>query len=211
MLSRIVPVLSILWALALLGWVTPSYGAEQGQRAQEDYIGDTQCRICHAEIYLTYRKTGHPYKLRKIEGGPPTYPDGTSCGVPSPPADMTWDDISYVIGGFAWQAIFMDKEGYILTGKKDRQYSLANPRLGTKANWNGYRVEEAPRVPYTCGACHATGWVTTGADGLHQDGLPGIYGTWVAPGVTCEACHGPGGGHVKNPTQVKLTIEERCG
>ncbi len=124
---------------------------------------------------------------------------------------MSWDDISYVIGGFAWKAIFMDKQGYVLTGKKNRQYNLANPRLGTEANWSGYRDEQAPRVPYTCGACHTTGWVATGADGLHQDGLPGIYGTWAAPGVTCEACHGPGSGHVKNPTGVRPTVEERCG
>ena len=101
-LNTLAPVHSILWTFALLGLVTPSYGVEQSQRAQEEYVGDDQCKTCHAKIYLTYRKTGHPYKLQKIEGGPPSYPNGTSSGVPSPPAEMSWDDISYVIGGFAW-------------------------------------------------------------------------------------------------------------
>ncbi len=211
LLNKIVPAHGILLALVLVDLVAPGYGAEQGQRAREEYVGDAQCKICHGKIYLTYRKTGHPYKLQKIDGGPPFYPEGTSSGVPSPPADMSWDDISYVIGGFAWKAVFMDNEGYVLTGKKNRQYILANSRLETEANWDGYRAEEAPRVPYTCGTCHTTGWVATGADGLHQDGLPGIYGTWAAPGVRCEACHGPGSGHVKNPAQVRPTIEERCG
>ena len=52
--------------------------------------------------------------------------------------------------------------------------------------------------PYDCGACHTTGWVadtdadTDGTLADNQDGLPGIHGTWAAPGIHCEACHGPG-------------------
>lgn len=201
----------MIWAHLLMGLGPVGNAVAQDQRAQEEYVGDAYCKTCHAKTYLSYRKTGHPYKLQKINGGPPVYPPGTSPGVPAPPADKAWDDITYIIGGFGWQALFLDREGYILTGKTDRQYVLANPSLGTEAGWNGYRPDDAPRVPYTCGACHTTGWVATGPNGLHQEGLPGIHGTWAAPGVTCEGCHGPGGGHVSNPTQIKLTVEERCG
>ena len=73
-------------------------------------------------------------------------------------------------------------ESFAYEGDKDRQYNLANPHLEAKADWSGYDAAKAPRKPYTCGSCHTTGWVATGADGPHQDGFPGIHGTWVATG-----------------------------
>ncbi len=176
----------------------------------QDYVGSSKCQTCHSTIYDNVFKTGHPHKLKKVEGGPPTYPENTSPGVPNPPPDKTWDDISYVIGGYGWKARFMDKEGYILTGENNRQYNLANSNLGLDAGWSGYDAAKAPRKPYTCGACHTTGWVATGETGPHQDDLPGIYGTWSEPGVTCEACHGPGSEHVADPSGVKPSKEERC-
>ncbi len=179
--------------------------------AQLEFVGDKECERCHKGIYKDYIKSGHPYKLQKIDGAPPTYPKGTSPGVPTPPEGMSWGDISYVIGGYAWKARFMDQEGYILTGDNNRQYNLANPYLGTESNWSGYDAKKTPRKPYTCGACHTTDWTPTGKQGPHQDGLPGIYGTWAQPGITCEGCHGPGSAHVSTPENVKLSIEERCG
>ena len=41
----------------------------------------------------------------------------------SKPAGMDWGDISYIIGGYGWKARFMDLEGYILTGPKERQWN----------------------------------------------------------------------------------------
>ncbi len=176
-----------------------------------NYAGSEACKTCHSDKYDSYMKSGHPYKLTKIEGAPPVFPAGTSPGVPNPPADKTWNDISYLIGGFGWKARFMDNEGYILTGDANRQYNLPNADLGTEAGWVGYDADKAPRKPYTCGSCHTTGWVASDSTGPHQDDLPGIYGTWVEPGVRCEACHGEAGDHVANPTSVKPTKEENCG
>ncbi len=190
-----------LFLLILLFW---------GSLMAQDYVGSQTCKTCHSAIYDTFIKTGHPHKITKIDGAPPVFPEGTSPGVPNPPADMTWDSISYVIGGFGWKARFMDKEGYILTGDSIRQYNLANPDLGLEAGWTGYDASEAPRKPYTCGSCHTTGWVATGEAGPHQDSLPGIYGTWAEPGVTCEGCHGPSSDHASNPTSVKPSKEENC-
>ncbi len=179
--------------------------------AQLDYVGDQACKRCHSGIFKDYAKSGHPYKLQKIEGAAPSFPSGTSPGVPAPPEGMSWSDVSYIIGGYAWKARFMDKEGYILTGDDNRQYNLANSHLQTTPHWTGYDGDKSPRKPYTCGSCHTTGWVPTGEKGPHQDGLPGIYGTWAQPGVTCEGCHGPGSAHEASPEKVKLSIEERCG
>ncbi len=200
-MKRLVQVFLILGILFAFG----------GVLLAQTYVGTETCKTCHTDIYNDFMKSGHPFKIQKVNGAPPQYPAGTSPGVPNPPADMTWDSITYVIGGYGWKARFMDKEGYILTGDSIRQYNLANPDLGLAAGWTGYDASEAPRKPYTCGACHTTGWVATGADGPHQDNLPGIYGTWAEPGVRCEACHGPGSEHVSNPTGVALTKTERCG
>jgi predicted CXXCH cytochrome family protein len=123
---------------------------------------------------------------------------------------MDWGDISYIIGGYGWKARFMDREGYILTGKQNRQFNLANKNLGLVAGWSGYDPKKAPRKPYTCGSCHTTGWTKTGPDGPHQDGLKGIYGTWQEPGVTCEACHGPAAAHTANPAKAKLNTKPNC-
>ena len=182
------------------------------QAYAQNYVGSGVCKTCHQSIWDDYMKSGHPWKIQKVEGAPPTYPEGTSPGVPNPPADKTWNDITYVIGGYGWKARFMDTEGYILTGDSIRQYNLANEDLGTEAGWVGYDAAEAPRKPYTCGGCHTTGWVATGENGPHQDNLPGIYGTWTEPGVRCEACHGPASEHVSAPldSTKRPSTEERC-
>ncbi len=176
----------------------------------QDYVGSTTCKTCHSSIYDEVFQSGHPHKLKKIEGAPPTYPAGTSEGVPNPPTGFSWNDITYVIGGYGWKARFMDSEGYILTGDTERQWNLTNTELGLEAHWTGYDADKAPRKPYTCGSCHTTGWVATGENGPHQDDLPGIYGTWSEPGVTCEACHGPGSDHASAPSKSNISKQENC-
>ncbi len=177
----------------------------------DGYVGVGACRDCHSDIVKRYSKTGHPYKIQKVDSGPPSYPANTSPGVPEPPADKSWKDISHVIGGYAWKARFMDKQGYILTGDKNRQYNLPNADLKTEAGWSGYSASAGVRKPYTCGSCHTTGWKASGKDGPHQDGLPGIHGTWFEPGVTCEGCHGPGLAHSNDPEKIAQPFEENCG
>lgn len=180
-----------------------------GQSVADNYAGSEACQHCHTAIYSQYLQTGHPYKLQAIDQAPPTFPNGTSPGVPAPPAGYRWEDISYIIGGFGWKARFLDHQGYVLTGEA-RQYNLANDELETEAHWVAYDADQAPRKPYDCGECHSTGWQDSGVTGPHQDGLPGIRGTWSEPGVTCEACHGPSAAHVAAPTEVKPQTEENC-
>lgn len=176
--------------------------------AQATYLGSTVCKACHSTSYNDVMKSGHPYKLTKVTGGTaPTYPFSE---VPNPPEGYTWADLTYVIGGYGWKARFLDQNGYIVTGDAV-QYNLA-----TKG-WSGYHASEAPGTkPYDCGACHTTGWQTLEENGgVHQDGLEGISGTWAEPGVTCEACHGPGSAHVAGGGDktkiVKDTSSELCG
>ncbi len=195
-------IVSILAALATL--------SDTLATSEREYAGSETCAGCHAEISESYSRSGHPLKIQKVDGAPPVFPQGTSSGVFAPPAGTDWEEISYVIGGYGWKARFMDRDGYILTGEENRQFNLANDQLGTAGGWTGYDPKTAPRKPYTCGDCHTTGWRATGPDGPHQDGLPGIHGVWQEPGVTCEACHGPGASHVANPAQISLSTEANC-
>ena len=177
-----------------------------GSEFQAAYAGSENCKTCHSAIYNTFVQSGHPYKLNKVNDGvPPTYP---FTSVPNPPDGWTWDMISYVIGGANWKARFVDLEGYIVTGDAV-QYNLETE------GWVGYHAdEEIGTKPYNCGKCHTTGWLPTADRAVHQDGIPGMAGAFAATGVQCEACHGPGGRHVKTVSASDITKDrssEQCG
>jgi hypothetical protein len=148
--------------------------------ADMEYAGSEACGKCHMDKYNDWKTSGHPYKLR---------PASVAKYAPLPvPKGYTWDDITYVIGGFRWKSRYIDKKGYIITtdkqgNKMPTQWNKATGR------WVDYHAGE--KHPYDCGRCHTTGYNKEG----HQDGLEGIVGTWAMPGIHCEECHGPGGSH----------------
>ncbi|MBL6979943.1 MAG: hypothetical protein ISR58_02020 [Anaerolineales bacterium] len=184
-----------------------------------EYVKSATCSGCHEEIYSVFMMSGHPFKLNKVvDGQPPEYP---FTEVTELPEGYTWDDISYVIGGYNWKARFIDKEGYIITGLPGTrgdgnteyvsQYNFANPVVGNEAGWVGYHPGE--ERPYSCGTCHTTGYSAWPPD-AHQDDMPGMVGTWSEGGIQCEACHGPGSLHAADPHGVSMEIERSsalCG
>lgn len=186
-----------------------------------EYIGSAKCGNCHSQTYETFMQSGHPWKLNPVvDGKPPEYP---FTEVPNPPEGWTWNDISYIIGGYNWKARFIDKNGYIITDSPENvasggtvsntaylnQYNFANDALNTDPNWVTYN-SGVYQKKYDCGPCHTTGYRPTG----HQDGLEGIVGQWAAPGIQCEECHGPGSLHADNPYGIALKIDrdsQACG
>lgn len=190
------------------GPVVQPVGAGEAASVGADYVGSPTCSGCHMDTYNTFMMSGHPWKLtRVIDGQPPDYP---FTEIPNPPEGYTWDDILYVIGGYNWKARFIDKQGYIITDAPGssgntgylNQYNFANPDIFFEAGWVTYHSGEED-LPYDCGSCHTTGYSPRG----NQDGLPGLIGTWAEAGIQCEACHGPGGLHVKNPQGVQMIID----
>lgn len=178
------------------------------------YIGDAVCSGCHKDIYDTYMKSGHPWKLNKVvDGQPPQYP---FTKISQPPQGYTWNDILYVIGGYNWKARFVNKEGYIITDEPGKsgnaeylnQWNFANQLLGKSAGWVTYK-SGVEKLPYDCGSCH-----TTGYDPNVVNELPGIVGTWAQEGIRCEECHGPGSLHASNPRGFAMRVNrdpEECG
>lgn len=194
------------------GPMGPVGPAGENASASQEYVGADRCGQCHEEQYETFILSGHPYKLTKIEAGqPPVFPyDAETGGVTDPPDGFTWDDVSYVIGGFGWKARFIDQRGYIITGEADSatQYNFANDFVEAEAGWVPYHAGE--EKPFDCGACHTTGYRPEG----HQDNLEGIVGTWAYAGVQCEACHGPGSRHEDDPYGVQMVVDrssQMCG
>lgn len=184
------------------------------------YVGSSVCIDCHedqtkvanADIVAEFLESGHPYKLNKVVGGvQPDYPF-TPDGSFQPPSGYTWDDVTYVIGGYQWKARFIDSNGWIITGD-EVQWNFLVPDGG---GWTGYHSDEAPGTkPYDCGKCHTTGWQTFEENGgLRQDNLPGMAGTFAEPGIGCEACHGMGAvhAHTEKPADITVnTTSELCG
>lgn len=195
-----------------------------------EYVGSAACAQCHQGLYDTFMISGHPWKLNKVvDGKAPAYPFASKNGELTPPEGYTWDDISYVIGGYGWKARFMDQKGYIITAPKGEapdaekhkdyknQWNYANPIVGKGGAWvlynSGKTTKDKPGLVYDCGTCHTTGYSAWPPD-AHQDGLEGIKGTWAEAGIQCEACHGPGSLHVGNPHGVALKVErssDLCG
>ena len=180
-----------------------------------DYVGSQTCGGCHTDLYDIFSNSGHAHALSKVtDGQVPEYP---YSNLNDPPDGYDWTDISYVLGGYGWQAIFADKDGYIITdapgqsGNVDyqNQYNLANDSLDESAGFVSFHAGEA-ELKNDCVACHTTGYSPFG----NQDDLAGVVGTWKEVGVQCERCHGPGSLHVKNPQGVRMPIDrssQACG
>lgn len=204
-----------LYGVTIKGVVTDDAG-QTGEDTTEDifavvafsergYVTASACQDCHLVSWANvFEKSGHPYKLNKVDGAAPTYPNST---VPNPPAGSTWDDVTYVIGGYGWKARFLGTDGFIITAGGDNQYNLATQ------GWVDYHQDELK--PYDCGSCHTTGWQSLAENGgMHQDGLAGIEGTFEEQGVSCEQCHGPGVDHVSTQLSGDIEVDtspELCG
>jgi formate-dependent nitrite reductase cytochrome c552 subunit len=185
--------------------------------------------ICHSEIYGWFRNSGHPYKVNEVvDSMVPEYPFSTIDGalemiddddLPGPDegdaADPnlgntdnalgtpeSYDDISFVIGGFGWKSRWMDADGFIVTGSAV-QYNLETEAM------SAYHNNEQGKK-FNCGNCHTTGWRRyTSEEGddrnlNRQNDLPGIEGTFAFTGIQCESCHGAGSEHIAGPTSENI-------
>jgi predicted CXXCH cytochrome family protein len=171
------------------------------------YIGSQACRACHPDLGQSQLIHGHSQMLKTIEGVAPTYPsEAAHAGVPNPPTGFSWDEVSYVIGGYISKARFIDTDGYLLTtgfNQVATQWNLSFPPSGTTPGFVAYEPGDSSRMEYdySCFLCHTTGPAPrTPSNPQNQDNRPGILGTWKESGVQCEACHGPGSHHVPDPS-----------
>ncbi len=166
---------------------------------EKAYAGSESCQKCHANHYATFMESGHPYKLQKvINGAQPTIPFAPTILTP---AGYTWNDISYIIGGYGWKARFIDKNGYNITQVAGSQF---NPGNLTQSVYNSATTIGTEK--YTCGSCHTTGWKSIANGGTPQDGLSGMGGSFYKGGIHCEQCHGMGNVHAITKLKADITV-----
>jgi hypothetical protein len=167
-----------------------TFGMADAGSLNDGYIGAVACMPCHTKEYNEWKTSGHALIIRSSS-------DASINNIPLP-AGYTKGDISYVIGGFRWKVLYLDKDGFLIASAiaAKNQY---NVRSGM---WVDYFPGE--KVPYDCGGCHTTGFSSEG----HQDGRKGILGTWKFEGVQCEACHGPGALHASSSLKADIKIDK---
>ena len=87
---------------------TPAFGASVPDAPGSSYIGASRCGNCHVEKYESWKQSGHAAIMRSA--------DSSEIEAMPLPEGYTLEDLSYVIGGFRWKALYLDKMGYLVTG-----------------------------------------------------------------------------------------------
>ncbi|MCB8943904.1 MAG: hypothetical protein H6658_09120 [Ardenticatenaceae bacterium] len=178
-------------------------GADGLSYEPPSFIGSEACAECHEELFAVFMQSGHPWQLTAVSNG--TAPEFPFTNISEPPDGYSWNDVSYVVGGYHRKVQFLDQDGYIITGADENattQYNFFNEEVELGDEWVGYHAGEA-ELAYDCANCHTTGYSARG----NQDGRAGIAGTWALDGVQCEACHGPGSLHANTPLAFRPIIE----
>lgn len=189
------------------GSSSASFTVEERQPLpQANYIGRSLCIACHwavsPDAVDAYVDSGHNFALNVVNATAPVYPS-FAPGVSETPTMFRWNDILYVVGGYAWKANYVKSNGSFITNGVDgidAQFNLPNTFLKSQGEFVSYEADQTVQKPFTCGPCHTTGFSPAG----NQNNLPGLKGTWKEEGVGCEACHGPGSNHVANPRNISL-------
>lgn len=177
------------------------------------FIGGDACGACHTDYAALHALHGHANAMTAVRGQAPTFPDGTSAGVPNPPSGFSWNDVSYLVGGYRKRARFLKLDGYFITNGTDgvdAQWNLDFPANGTTAGFVPYETAQATPLPFDFDLLQL---YTTGpmmqdpAAPLSQENRVGIQGEFVEAGVQCEACHGPGSKHPPAPGRRNLFVD----
>lgn len=162
----------------------PAYSMSQ---AGADYVGSKQCRKCHQKIYKTWKQTLHSQMAKDVKKNPDAIIGDFESK--SDIRTFTKDQVLYTIGN-QWKQRYITKIGnelFILPA----QYNLETGR------WKPYHPNNWKERPWLkkCGGCHVTG-------------LDYEKRSFIEPAVGCEACHGPGGNHIKavGTDEIEQTI-----
>lgn len=193
--------LLVLSALVLLSGCWKKGGIAKPPFKASPYVGAQICGKCHEDIYTDYLTTGHSQQFQLVKDGQaPEYfwEDAIPYPIEDPPHDLTWDDVSLVLGGHFGFGVFFDQNGYLITGPQ----SLWNIKYGV---WGAY--DPGQTEPYDCARCHTSGYDPAGI----QEEFPSLSGSWEQDGVTCEGCHGPGRAHVKSRSADDILVDTSEG
>lgn len=166
--------------------------------AELNYVGPEKCMECHRTYYDSWKRTSHSKVLMSAE-------EASQAGLHEPPPPYTWNDVAYTIG-VKHRTLYVNRTGYFITDSNGKpgqnQWNVETKRW---ADFEPGKIKQ-----FDCAPCHTTGYTSD----FHQKNMPGVNGTWIFEGVTCERCHGPGGKHVvsANKSDIqRVRYSELCG
>jgi len=164
------------------------------------YVGSAACKTCHSQLYERWSKT----RMANVVRDPREHPEAIipDLSKPNPLVTFSKDDIALVYGS-KWKQRYFKKVGddffplpaqWDVTGQIWRPY---NVKVGTDW-WTKYYPEDNMSRPTgpTCDGCHS----------VNYDVSTKKVTEW---NVGCEKCHGPGGDHVKQPSQANIVNPSR--
>jgi tetratricopeptide (TPR) repeat protein len=169
--------------------------------AQETgYTGASVCRSCHPSQFASQSKSEHARALRKAV---PTDP--------GPGAKAQW-----AFGAGAKAITWVSQTGEDTIAEHGLTYYTATKSLAVTPGHKTaadvvYRTFDPAASALLCFRCHSTGPITLEAKFQVQPGAPGVH---------CEACHGPGRAHaessgaapIQNPKRLSaVQINVLCG
>ncbi len=173
-----------------------------------DYMGASVCKACHADAMKTWQATAHASFVKEASTETVlgdltdeaavtiTWPDGES-------RPITLEDITYVLGGRYMQryiSVQTRQDGAQAFYVLPVQWNIPQVE-GQEGKWTPYHPDDwaAPERDWraACAGCHVTGLTA-------EEVAEGWDIKKVELNVSCEACHGPGGEHIKKPTENKM-------
>ena len=171
-----------------------------------DYMGVSVCKACHADAMKTWEATAHAHFVQ--EGSEDTVlgdlSDEAAVTITWPDGEtrpITLEDITYVLGGqYVQQYVSVQSTDDGSTAYYVLPVQWNIPQSEDQAGkWTPYHPDDwtAPERDWrvACAGCHVTGLTAEMvAEGWEPGRKPEL-------GVTCEACHGPGGEHIKKPAE----------
>lgn len=201
-----------LFAIFVIAMILAACGADTGIDMEallsrpKEFVGSDNCKMCHLEHYDSWRMTQHSRMMGDAQKNRDVIIAdfdeqhirkelallGDALKVP---ADKIYvpaiEEILYT-NGSQW------KQNYIV--KKNGTLYVAPVQYNVDTHtWVSYNEDKWDEEPWLlkCGGCHATG-------------VDLEKGTFVEPGVSCEACHGKGSHHAVLPKtavfEKRLTI-----
>jgi nitrate/TMAO reductase-like tetraheme cytochrome c subunit len=155
------------------------------------FVGSNECRECHKENYDLWSHSRHPKMIQDIKKDPSVVVADFST-LPED-ATFTLKDAIYTIGGKFKQRYMIEKDfnntkDYILG---NYQWNVQTKKWQKFKPWKYWYKDAYPHhnedlpTSKACDGCHFTGYMATEKR--------------VELGIACEACHGPGSIHVKDP------------
>jgi predicted CXXCH cytochrome family protein len=190
--------LTVISFLALMvSGTSPATAGTKNTVTGVEYVGSQACQACHQTQYKAWQNSLHTQMVRPIAKGDfkNVKADLTAPGAPKPD-EYDW---AYAIGGWYKEEryAFRHDKGNVLSGEYEynkplNRFVLRKDRAGSLERLDWFNA---------CGGCHATGvdYRTRQFSELN---------------IGCEACHGPGALHVKDPKGSKVAVDrtsENCG